>query len=284
MKITPDIKRLITRALTEDAVLCDFTTTGLKIGELEITAVIYAGCDGILAGLDVCAQVFKTLGRIKWKPLMEDGCNFKSGDRIVEIQGRAKVILGGERTALNFLSHLSGVATFTSRFVHLVSGNKIRIYDTRKTLPGLRRLEKYAVKIGGGWNHRMDLSLALMIKDNHISCFKKIYHGDDYIIAMVNKLRQKYPRKELIVEVHNFQEWEQAIKACPDVVMFDNWKPEDIEIALKMVGKRRKFEIEISGNINLEQLEKIMELGIDRISLGKITHSAPAIDFSLEVI
>jgi len=285
MKLTPEIKAIISHALKEDRVFRDYTTRGLSIENLNITAVIYAGVDGRLAGLDIAREVFKSLGKIKWSPVIEDGCDFRAGDEIVKINAKAEVILGGERTALNFLSHLSGVATFTKRFVELVSKNKIKIYDTRKTLPGLRKLDKYAVKIGGGYNHRIDLSQALMIKDNHVNSFRKVYPGSDYIVEMVRRLRKRYPGKELIIEVHGFQEWEQAIKACPDVVMFDNWKPEDIEIALKMIGKkRRKFEIEISGNINLEQLEKIMELGIDRISLGIITHSAPAIDFSLEVI
>lgn len=284
MKINPEIKSLITRALEEDSVSRDLTTQGLGINNIEIKAKICAGQAGKLAGLDIAREVFKTLGKIKWKKYKSDGDDFQPGDTIAELEGKAGIILGGERTALNFLSHLSGIATFTNRFVNLVSKNKIKIYDTRKTLPGLRIIEKYAVKVGGGYNHRLSLSRALMIKDNHIHTFKKIYFHHDYIVEMVKRLRKKYPKKELIVEVHNLDEWQQAIKVAPDVIMLDNWKPEDIEIAIKMAGKRRKFEIEISGNINLEQLEKILELGIDRVSLGRLTHSAPAVDFSLEVV
>lgn len=283
MKITPSLKSLIQSALKEDRIEQDVTTLGLDIKNLKIRACICSRQEGILAGLKLCRAVFSSLGRVKWESKFYDGQSFKNGDEIANLEGKADMILGAERVALNFLSHLSGIATFTEKFVKIVAHNKVRIYDTRKTIPLLRKLEKYAVKLGGGYNHRLDLSEAVMIKDNHSAIFRKKYFKEDYIVKMVKLLRKKYPKKELILEVHNLEEWLQAIEAKPDVVMFDNWESEDIEKALKMLSKK-EFEIEISGQVNLNQLEKILKLGIDRISLGCITHSAPAIDFSLDVV
>ena len=283
MKITPKLKHLIKEALKEDYVQKDLTTLGLGFRNRDVKAIIFARQEGVLAGLDVAQQAFRVLGRIEWRTKFEDGQHFKNGDKIAFLKSKAGVILGAERVALNFLSHLSGVATFTNKFVQVVSPSKIRIYDTRKTIPLLRDLEKYAVKMGGGFNHRINLSGSLMIKDNHINVFRKDYSGADYIVQMVNILRKKYPKKELILEIRNLSEWNQALEASPDVVMFDNWDPEDIEIALRMLNNN-KFETEISGSVHLKRLERIVSLGIDRISLGCITHSAPAVDFSLEIV
>ncbi|MDD5614054.1 MAG: carboxylating nicotinate-nucleotide diphosphorylase [Candidatus Omnitrophica bacterium] len=282
MNITPDIKMLIKNALLEDSSDNDLTTKGLNISGADIKAVVVAKQEGVLCGLDVLREVFKAAGSVAIKTCLKDGMRFKKNSNIAYLKGKARPIISAERVAINFLSQLSGIATFTGKFVNVVSANKIKIYDTRKTTPTLRRLQKYAVKTGGGYNHRFNLSDSLMIKDNHIEIFKKKYGKDDYMLAMIKMLRNKYPRKELIVEVHNLSEWMQVVKTRPDVVMFDNWSAEDIEVALKML-KNKKFEIEISGSIKLEQLERIIELGVDRVSLGRITHSAPAIDFSLEI-
>jgi len=282
MKVTNGLKSFIKEALKEDRVERDITTSGLGISGLKVRAVIYARQKGVLCGLDITKEVFKSLGEIKWVSNFKDGMHFKNGEEIASLEGKARIILGAERVAVNILSHLSGIATFTEKFVNVVNSNKIKIYDTRKTTPLMRKLEKYAVRVGGGYNHRMNLSDALMIKDNHISAFRKKYKKEDYMFKMIEVLRNKYPAKELIVEVHNLAEWMQVIEAKPDVIMFDNWNAENIKVALKML-KKKKFEIEISGSIRLKQLEKIIKLGVNRVSLGSITHSVPACDFSLEI-
>ncbi len=283
MKISPVVKDLIKKALKEDCASKDLTTYGLSIKDVKTKAVICAKQDGVLAGLDIAKEVFKTSGRVKFSSKHKDGFHFKNGSEIARIEAKASVILAAERVAVNLLSHLSGIATFTDKFVKVVTNNKIKIYDTRKTLPLMRELEKYAVRVGGGHNHRMNLEESLMIKDNHINIYKKKYKSQDYIIKMMQILKKRYPGKKIILEVHNLSEWIQAMKVKPDVVMFDNWSPEDIDMALQMLNKRN-FEIEISGSIRLKQLERILSLGIDRISLGRITHSAPAVDFSLEIV
>ncbi|MDP8234072.1 MAG: carboxylating nicotinate-nucleotide diphosphorylase [Candidatus Saelkia tenebricola] len=283
MKITPDFKTLIAQALKEDSIKCDFTTFGLGIKDLKIKAVLFAQQEGMLCGLDITKEIFKACGEVKWQSDFKDGMCFKKGCKIVYLEAKAGTILAAERVALNFLSHLSGITTLTNTFVKLVKQKKIKIYDTRKTTPGLRKLEKYAVKIGGGYNHRFNLSGSIMIKDNHIHVFRKEYLKDDYIVQMVKRLKKKYSRREIVLEVHDLKEWIQAMQVNPDVVMLDNWNPEDIKTALKML-KKRIFEVEISGNIDFGKLKKISSLGIDRVSLGSITHSAPIVDFSLEIL
>lgn len=283
MKLPSDIKTLVRSALEEDKAQSDITTLGLGIGSLGVEAKIVAKEKGVLAGLEVAILVFKSLGKVNYESNFEDGAELKIGDEVLSLKAKAGVILSGERTALNFLSHLSGVATATKRLQGRLPEKKIKIYDTRKTIPGLRILEKYAVRMGGGYNHRLDLSRSIILKDNHINIFREIHPEDDYLVQMVRKLRRKYPAKELILEVHSLEEWRQAIEAEPDVVMFDNWKIEDIKSALRMLKGRRKFEIEISGRVNLSQLQKLRDLKIDRISIGSITHSAQALDFSLEI-
>jgi nicotinate-nucleotide pyrophosphorylase (carboxylating) len=283
MNITPRIKEFIKAALNEDRAEGDFTTLGLGIRDLEIEAVVIAKQRGILAGLEIFKEIFNVAGDIDCASDLKDGSWFEDGSEIIKLKGCSETILSAERVALNLLSHLSGIATFTSKFVEVIGHSDIKVYDTRKTTPLMRELEKYAVKIGGGYNHRLNLSQALMVKDNHINIYRKIYKGEDYILEIVKLLKKSYPEKELILEVHNLSEWIQAMKSDPDVVMFDNWNAEDIEVALKMV-KERRFQVEVSGNIKLEQLEKIVELGVDRISLGRITHSAPVCDLSLEVL
>lgn len=282
MKIDPPLRDFIKSVLEEDLEKGDLTTSGLGIQDLRVKACILAREEGVLAGLDVVHCVFKLLGRIKWESEFKDGDKFERGNEIARLEGKASVILGAERTALNFLSHLSGVATLTNKFVTKAKG-KVKIYDTRKTLPGLRKLEKYAVRVGGGCNHRMDLSQALMIKENHIAIFRKIYGGEDYLIQMIKRLRSKYPRRELIVEVKSFEEWEQVKGIPPTVVMFDNWCIDDLREALRSL-REKKFEVEISGRIDLENIDSYLKLPIDRISIGCITHSAPIVDFSLEIL
>ncbi len=283
MKITPQIKSLIKIALDEDCAGGDLTTLGLDITGLELRAVIIARQKGVLSGLDIFKEVFNVVGDVRFQTNFKDGDCFDNDLEIITIESNSEVLLSAERVALNFLSHLSGISTFTKKFVDVIGHNKIKIYDTRKTTPLMRELEKYAVRMGGGYNHRSDLAQALMVKDNHINMFKKKYQGEDYILKMVKMLKEKYPQKELILEIHDLSEWIQAMGSDPDVVMFDNWSIEDIEAALKMLEKK-KFQIEISGNVKLEQIERIIDLGIDRVSSGRITHSAPACDFSLEII
>ncbi len=283
MNVTSKIRELIKAALNEDCSEGDLTTLGLGIAEIKLKAAVIAKQKGVLSGLEIFKEVFNIIGDVDFKSALEDGARFDDGSEIVKIEGNSDVILSAERVALNLLSHLSGVATLTSEFVDVASRSNIKIYDTRKTTPLIRELEKYAVRAGGGHNHRANLTQTLMIKDNHINIFRKKYKEEDYILEMFRMLKEKYPKKELILEVHNISEWIQAMELDFDVIMFDNWNIKDIESALRMVKKRRS-QIEISGNITLEQLENIVGLGIDRISLGRITHSAPACDFSLEIL
>jgi nicotinate-nucleotide pyrophosphorylase (carboxylating) len=241
--------------------------------------VIVAKQDGVLAGLYVGKEVFQAVNRrISFKILKRDGQKVKEGQRIAVIQGEVRDILAAERTALNFLQRLSGIATLTAQYVSRVKGTKAKTLDTRKTTPGLRVLEKQAVKAGGGQNHRMGLFDMFLIKENHI----KAAGG---IVEAVRKARLKRRKEKIEVEVRNLRELEEAIRAKPDWIMLDNMSIQQMKKAVKMVRSASpKIKIEASGNVTLNNVRKIALTGVDFISIGALTHSAPGMDLSLILI
>jgi nicotinate-nucleotide pyrophosphorylase (carboxylating) len=230
---------------------------------------------GVLAGLGIARRVFERIdGQTRWRRFFKDGQLFAVGDALAEVRGRSLSLLKGERTALNFLQRLSGIATKTRRFVDSVAGTGTRILDTRKTTPTLRRLEKYAVKMGGGENHRFNLSEMVLIKDNHL----RLVGG---IAEAVRRARERVgPRMTIEVEVTDFKEAREAVAAGATLIMLDN-------VPLPRMGPvvrwlKGKVPVEVSGNVGLKNARRIAELGVDYISVGQLTHSASAIDISLE--
>ncbi len=251
-----------------------------------IQAVIIAGEKGVLAGITVAMTAFVMLDhKVKFMPLVRDGQRIGPETQIAYIEGDAKAILGAERTALNFLSHLSGIATLTSRFVEASAPYKIKIMDTRKTTPGLRILEKYAVGVGGGSNHRMGLHDQILIKDNHLKATDENW---DTIFRTINEYKKK--RVKVEVEVQNIKQFRQALELNPDIIMLDNMGIRDIKKAVKLrnpliTGNWEPVpKLEASGGVTLKNIKKIASTGVDMISIGALTHSAKAIDFSLEIV
>lgn len=275
---------IIINALKEDIGAGDITGSVLFERDISMPAHIIAKEECILAGIDAARWIFDAVDeKIAFTALYKDGEKIGKGKRILSVRGSAKSILSAERTVLNFLGHLSGIATITAQFVKAVKGANVKIYDTRKTMPGLRELEKYAVKAGGGHNHRIGLWDGVLIKDNHLSG----------LMLNTKGLRQKAVReaveafknkgyKNIEVEVENLPEFKEAMEAGADIIMLDNMKPEEIKKAVKL-KKGSSLILETSGGVSLENVKKIAKTGVDRISIGKLTHSASSIDFSLEI-
>ncbi len=290
MKIPKEkILPLIMSALNEDIGPGSDVTTGTVFeNNRMISGEIIAKQDCVLAGIDVAKWIFEFVDEeINFKALAEDGAKIKKGRRVVYVRGPAINILTAERTALNFISRLSGVATITSKYVEKVKKYKSRIFDTRKTLPGFRILDKYAVRIGGGSNHRMGLWDQILIKDNHLSATGDMKQGARVrnIKAFIAKARSK-GYKKIEVEVTNLKEFQAALEAGADIIMLDNMKIEDIRKAVKIRSRLKaqgsRSKIEVSGGVNLDSVKRMAATGVERISIGEITHSAPSIDFSLE--
>jgi nicotinate-nucleotide pyrophosphorylase (carboxylating) len=273
------IKHLIQLALSEDIGQGDITSDALVEDILSGKAVIVAKQDGILAGLEVAKTVFHIVNpKIIFSSLIEDGEKIKKGDEVALIQGKAKSILSAERTALNFLQRLSGIATLTSKYVEKVKGTKVKILDTRKTTPGLRIMEKYAVKTGGGGNHRMGLFDMVLIKDNHVKATGGISEA-------IKIAKSKHGKKTIEVEVRNLNEVKEAIESKPDWIMLDNMITPEIKKAVDLIrSSSPDIKIEASGGINLKNVRKIALTKVDFISVGALTHSAPALDLSLILI
>ncbi|MDR2399127.1 MAG: carboxylating nicotinate-nucleotide diphosphorylase [Endomicrobium sp.] len=272
---------LIKLALEEDGVFNDITSKEFVPEDKKAKAVLIANKDGVLAGVDVFVKVFKTLDNdcqaiIKKK----DGDSLKQGDKILEINGPARIILSGERTALNFLQYMSGIATLTNVFVKATENGKTKIYDTRKILPGYRELAKYCVRCGGGTNHRMGLSDMVLIKDNHLKLIKNL-------TSAIYNFRQKYTDIKVEVECEVLEEVKKALSAKADIIMLDNttYKTagEMIDVIRKSSTQSYKPEIEISGGVDFDTVKEFAKIDIDRISIGMITHSAPALDITFEV-
>jgi nicotinate-nucleotide pyrophosphorylase (carboxylating) len=270
------INTLIEAALHEDIGTGDITTNALIPDEMFCTATMVAKDDGIVAGMEVAATVFRILSpETTWKPLVQDGDKLKKGDLLVEMSGPFRALLSGERLALNFLQRMSGIATMTGLFVEQVKEYGTKILDTRKTAPGLRVLDKYAVKAGGGENHRIGLYAMVLIKDNHI----KVAGG---IKKAVEQIRQKVRAGiKIEVETTTIEEVREALEMKADIIMLDNMSNETMKMCVDVINHRAK--VEASGNMNLDRVKEVAATGVDYISIGALTHSVKALDISMNI-
>ena len=281
MQITRDIRDLIDRTLAEDLSIGDPTTDILVPPDLESTAVLLAKDEGILAGLDVGLEAFRRFDdRVSITALLEDGAPIRPGDHLGTIQGRVASLLKAERTAVNFMQHMSGIATQTQRYVKAVEGHPVRIVDTRKTTPGLRFLEKYAVRMGGGQNHRQNLGDGILIKDNHIDALR----GDGMSLGDVVKkaIREASHTIRVEVEVETLEQLDEALEAGAGIILLDNMDVEQMTIAVQ-IAKGKAFT-EASGGITLETVRAVAATGVDIISVGALTHSVLALDISMDML
>ncbi|MBQ3069622.1 MAG: carboxylating nicotinate-nucleotide diphosphorylase [Clostridia bacterium] len=267
---------LIKNALAEDISYLDTTTDYMIAPEARNKAYLVAKADGVVCGLDVAMRVFELLDDTFEKELFKkDGDRVQKGERIASYTGRTRALLKGERTALNLLQHMSGIATATAEAVELVKGTRAAITDTRKTLPGMRSLQKYAVTMGGGKNHRFNLSDGAMLKDNHIDAAGGITNA-------VRMLRDKLGHMvKLEVETRNLDEVKEALEAGADIIMLDNMSCEMMREAVALVDGRALLEA--SGGITAETLRAVAQTGVDVISIGALTHSVTAMDISMKM-
>lgn len=271
------VDELIKSALLEDINYLDAATDYLIDENQENTAQFLAKSDGVLCGIDVALRVFEILQPdFKAEIFKKDGDRLKKGDIIARVTLKTRNLLKGERTALNLIQHMSGISTATAEAVSLTEGTKASIADTRKTLPGLRPIQKYAVTVGGGKNHRYNLSDAAMLKDNHIDAGGGIENA-------VAKLRTKLGHMtKTEVEVRSLEELEQALRANADVIMLDNMDCETMRRAVEITNGRAVLEA--SGNITAETIAQVAKTGVDIISIGALTHSVKAFDISLKIV
>lgn len=270
------IDKLIQGALNEDVTYEDITTEAIIPDDLLSTANLIAKEDGVLAGLFVFKRVFELLGEVNIESFKRDGEEVKKGDIICTLKGKTKNILIGERTALNFIQRMSGIATLTREFVKKLEGTKAVLLDTRKTTPNLRILEKYATRMGGAVNHRFNLSDGILIKDNHIKAAGSITKA-------VELVRKRYSNlKKIEVETENLDMVKEALSCNVDIIMLDNMNLDLIKEAVKLINGRAL--IEVSGNVNLNTIGDIAKTGVDFISTGAITHSYKSLDLSLRIV
>jgi nicotinate-nucleotide pyrophosphorylase (carboxylating) len=276
----PAVEEIVERALDEDLSGGDITTDPLVPAHMRGKASFMARAKGTVAGTEVAALVFTKIDPfLKFSALIDDGSKVKPGDVIATVEGNVPGILKGERTALNFLQHLSGIATQTSIYVDAVQGLPVKILDTRKTLPGLRILEKYAVSAGGGTNHRLNLADMVLIKDNHIAIMRRQGLNIDDI---VRRARDKTPRHiKIEIETTSAGDARDAALAGADIVMLDNMGTDEMRQAVALID--HKAIVEASGGVNLGNIRAVAETGVDWISVGALTHSAGALDISLEL-
>lgn len=270
------IGNLIERALDEDVNGYDCTTEAIFTHEQRSEAILIAKSDGIIAGLEVFQRVFNHLDKdsiIEF--FFNDGDHVHSGDQILRIKGRTQALLVGERTALNLIQRMSGIATQTQACVRCVEGTKAKIVDTRKTAPGLRFLDKMAIRMGGGYNHRMGLYDAAMIKDNHITAAGGIKNAVERVRANVSHMTK------IEVEVQTLEDLETAIESGADVVMLDNMSLAEVKKAVDHAAGR--VLLEASGNITLDRVKEVAQTGVDIISIGALTHSVQALDLSFKI-
>lgn len=266
---------LILSALREDITSEDITTNSVmreyQLGEVELICKQ----DGVIAGLDVFKRTFELLdSKTKVTFTKKDGDTVKNGDKIGVVRGDIRVLLSGERTALNYLQRMSGIATYTRSIADLLKGSRTKLLDTRKTTPNMRVFEKYAVKIGGGYNHRYNLSDGILLKDNHIGAAGGVKEA-----VQMAKEYAPFVRK-IEIEVENLDMLKEALDAGADIIMLDNMSVEDMKEAVKLVSG--KAETECSGNVTKENVEKLVDIGVDYISSGALTHSSPILDLSLK--
>ena len=264
---------LILSALREDITSEDITTNSVmreyQLGEVELICKQ----DGVIAGLDVFKRTFELLdSKTEVTFTKKDGDTVKNGDKIGVVRGDIRVLLSGERTALNYLQRMSGIATYTRSITDLLKGSKTKLLDTRKTTPNMRVFEKYAVKVGGGYNHRYNLSDGILLKDNHIGAAGGVKEA-----VQMAKEYAPFVRK---IEVENLDMLKEALDAGADIIMLDNMSVEDMKEAVKLVSG--KAETECSGNVTKENVERLVDIGVDYISSGALTHSSPILDLSLK--
>jgi len=270
------VRKLIEEALFEDIGPGDITSEAVIPEEASATAEIIAKQDLVPAGILVAREVFRKLDPwVQFTPLTHDGSRVRSGSIVAQVQGKTRALLAGERVALNVMQHLSGIATHTARFVDVLKGSRAEILDTRKTLPGLRALEKYAVRMGGGRNHRFGLYDGILVKDNHITAAGGI------IKAMADMRKKVHPLLKIEVEVKTLDEVREALAAGATMLLLDNMPPNLMKQAVNIVGGR--VLVEASGNVTLDTVKEIGETGVDFISSGSLTHSAPAADISMKI-
>ena len=273
-----DIRRAIRRALQEDLPLGDVTTATLFLSPTPALARIVAQQSLVVAGLAAAVRTFRTVdASLVFSIHRQDGERAKDGDCLLQIEGDGRSILKAERVALNFLQHLSGIATLTHRFCDAVRGYPVTILDTRKTIPGLRALQKWAVRLGGGTNHRQSLSDAVLIKDNHLALLNQTTMP---VRTACRKAKANAPRSmNIIVEVESLADVRQAVAGRADIILLDNMNPATVRQAIRLIKGRAL--VEVSGGITLKNVRAMAAAGPDRISIGALTHSAPAATLSL---
>jgi nicotinate-nucleotide pyrophosphorylase (carboxylating) len=263
-------------AIAEDIRTGDVTSRSIFAPGHRCRAELFAKAEGVIVGIPIASMVFSRVDpSIQFKHMLDDGATVKAGDCLAQVEGPAIGLLSAERTALNFLQHLSGVATLTAAFVRAVAGTRTVILDTRKTLPGYRALDKYAVRLGGGQNHRMGLYDMALIKDNHIAAAGSI-------AMAVRRVRGTEPSVNVEVEVTDLDQLREALVLPVDRVMLDNMDLETMREAVRITAGR--VGLEVSGGVNLQTVAAIAAIGVNYISIGALTHSAPAMDISMEIV
>jgi nicotinate-nucleotide pyrophosphorylase (carboxylating) len=268
-------QELIKAALAEDlAGGVDITSQATISADAIATADFVSRMDGVIAGINVAHAVLAEVGLNDVTLAKKDGDRVKAGDVLLTVRGNTRAILLAERTALNFFGHLSGIATLTSKWVAEVAGTKCQVRDTRKTTPGMRNIEKYAVRMGGGTNHRMNLSDAALIKDNHIA-------AAGGVVPAFAQLRAAYPEAEIEIEVDTLEQLKEVLTQKPDLVLLDNMSPEQCKAAVALVNGLCKLEA--SGGISIANARAYAQSGVDYIAIGALTHSAPVFDIGLDL-
>ncbi len=282
-------REAVVRALAEDlgpeGHAGDLTRAATVPEGARAEAAIVAREPGVLAGMPVAALVFEAVGggAVRFEPAAAEGARFEAGAALGRVAGAARALLAGERVALNFLQRMCGIATLARRFADAVEGTRARIYDTRKTTPGLRALEKYAVRAGGATNHRIGLYDAGLVKDNHLAVLARaggVAPDEVDLRPAVAAMRKKRPGAKIEIEATTLRGVERALEAAPDVILLDNMSVEDMRRAVEVVAGRAALEA--SGGVRLESVRAIAETGVDRVSVGALTHGARAIDIALE--
>ncbi|HUX61357.1 MAG TPA: carboxylating nicotinate-nucleotide diphosphorylase [Ignavibacteriaceae bacterium] len=274
-----ELNRIIEAAFSEDIGSGDITSNSIVSKSQIASAYILAKEAGVIAGLEIAKKVFKKLDKnIVWKALVKEGDLVSAGTRIVTVKGSLRALLTGERIALNFLQRISGIASTTSKYVGVLKDTDTKILDTRKTVPGLRLIDKYAVKIGGGTNHRIGLFDMALIKDNHIKAAGSISKAVQRV-----KTKNSKSNKELKIEVEtsNLDEVREALKCNIDMIMLDNMSTSLMSEAVKLIKKKAKTEA--SGNMNIDRILETAHIGVDYISVGALTHSVKALDISMKI-
>lgn len=276
-----NLEQFLKGALAEDLGSGDITTSSAFNSNLSVDGIFTCKSEGVIAGLDIAGTLYRIVNPdISFTCNVSDGDTVESGSDIAEVYGPVSELMNCERLALNILQRLSGIATRVREYVDKVEGTGARIMDTRKTIPGMRELEKYAVRMGGGYNHRMGLYDQVLIKDNHISYLKK--HNEDLDIS---RIRETISEGILIeVEAAAFDEVKDLLKGeHPDIIMLDNMTPDEMRTIVRYVRERAEIELEASGGITLDNVRAAAETGVDRISIGEVTHSVKALDIGFYI-